>query len=187
MLAGWGLLGLALIAAAPAAYCTGQRITDDFGVLYCPSGQRVIDSFGKEFYPNGTRVTNDYGDETRYSNGARVRSASGDLLFPNGTPVKSASGQVRYPNGQQIRTSTGTCYFETGVEMNPCQRVVPMRDRLAGGETVFYQLDTVGGTIDLSRVGYEFPSGVAVTTLAADLAAGRLDRTSIAAVCPSSR
>ena len=28
MLAGWALLGLTLIAAAPAAYCTGQRITD---------------------------------------------------------------------------------------------------------------------------------------------------------------
>lgn len=33
MPAGWALLGLTLIAAAPAASCTGQRITDDFGVL----------------------------------------------------------------------------------------------------------------------------------------------------------
>jgi len=139
MLAGWALLGLTLIAAAPPAYCTGQRITDDFG----------------------TRVTNDYGDEIRYSNGGRVRSASGDLLFPNGTAVKTASGQVRYPNGQQVRTATGTCYFETGVE---------------------------GGAIDLRRVRYEFPSGAAaVITLAADLAAGRLDRASIAAACPSTR
>ena len=142
MLAGWALLGLTLIAAAPPAYCTGPRITDDFG------------------------------DEIRYSNGGRVRSAS---------------GQVRYPNGQQARTSTGTCYFETGVEMNPCQRVVPMRDRLAGGETVFYELDVAGGAIDLRRVRYEFPSGAADLTLAADLAAGRLDRASIAALCPSTR
>ena len=160
MLAGWALLGLTLIAAAPPAYCTGQRITDDFGVLHYPNGQRVVDGFGKELYPNGTRVTNDYGDEIRYSNGGRVRSASGDLLFPNGTAVKTASGQVRYPNGQQVRTATGTCYFETGVE---------------------------GGAIDLRRVRYEFPSGAAVITLAADLAAGRLDRASIAAACPSTR
>jgi hypothetical protein len=187
MLAGWVLLGLTLIAAAPPAYCTGQRITDDFGVFHYPNGQRVVDGFGKELYPNGTRVTNDYGDEIRYSNGGRVRSASGDLLFPSGTAVTSASGQVRYSNGQQTRTSTGTCYFETGVEMNPCQRVVPIRDRLAGGETAFYQLDIAGGTIDLRNVRYEFPSGAAVITLAADLAAGRLDRASIAAVCPSSR
>jgi hypothetical protein len=187
MLAGWALLGLTLIAAAPAAYCTGQRITDDFGVVHYPNGQRVVDGFGKEYYPNGTRVANDYGDEIRYSNGARVRNASGDILFPNGAPVKSASGQVRYPNGQQTRTSTGTCYFETGMEMNPCQRVVPIRDRLAGGETAFYQLDIAGGAIDLRNVRYEFPSGAAVTTLVADLAAGRLDRTSIAAVCPSTR
>ena len=116
-----------------------------------------------------------------------MRSASGDLLFPSGTPVKSASGQVRYLNGQQVPTATGTCYFETGVEMNPCQRVVPMRDRLAGGETVFYELDVAGGAIDLRRVRYEFPSGAAVITLAADLAAGRLDRASIAALCPSTR
>ncbi len=187
MLAGWALLGLTLIVAAPPAYCTGQRITDDFGVLHYPNGQRVVDGFGKELDPNGTRVTNDYGDEIRYSNGGRVRSALGDLLFPNGTPVRSASGQVRYPNGQQVRTATGTCYFETGVEMNPCQRVVPMRDRLAGGETVFYELDVAGGATDLRRVRHEFPSGAAVITLAADLAAGRLDRVSIAAACPSTR
>jgi len=173
MLAGWALLGLTLIAAAPPAYCTGQRITDDFGVLHYPNGQRAVDGFGKELYANGTRVTNDYGDEIRYSNGGRVWSASGDPLFPSGTPVKSASGQVRYPNGQQTRTATGTCYFETGVEMNLCQRVVPMRDRLAGG------------AIDLCRLRYEFPSGAAVIILTADLAAGRLDRASIAAVCPS--
>jgi hypothetical protein len=101
--------------------------------------------------------------------------------------VKSASGQVRYPNGQQARTATGTCYFETGVEMKPCQRVVPIRDRLPGGETAFYQLDVAEGAIDLRNVRYEFPSGAAVTTLIADLAAGRLDRASIAAVCSSSR
>lgn len=185
MLPVWALLGLTLIAAAPAAYCTGQRITDDSGVPYYPNGQRVIDGFGKEYYPNGGRVVNDYGDEIRYSNGGRVRSASGELLFAHGTPVKSASGQVRYPNGQQVRTSTGTCYFETGIEMNPCQRVVPMRERLSGGETVFYELDVAGGAIDLRRLRYEFPSGAAVITLTADLAAGRLDRASIAAVCPS--
>ena len=169
MLAARALLGLTLIAAAPAAYCTGQRITDASGVPYYPNGQRVVDGFGKEYY----------------SNGGRVRSASGELLFPNGTPVKSASGQVRYPNGQQVRTSTGTCYFETGIEMNPCQRVVPMRERLSGGETVFYELDVAAGAIDLRRLRYEFPSSAAVITLTADLAAGRLDRASIAAVCPS--
>jgi hypothetical protein len=43
------------------------------------------------------------------------------------------------------------------------------------------------GAIDLRNVRYEFPSGAAVTTLIADLAAGRLDRASIAAVCSSSR
>ena len=42
------LLGLMLLAAAPASYCTGQRVTDDAGVPY---------------YPNGTRLVNDYGDE----------------------------------------------------------------------------------------------------------------------------
>ena len=124
MLAARALLGLTLIAAAPAAYCTGQRITDASGVPY-------------------------------------------------------------YPNGQQVRTSTATCYFETGIEMNPCQRVVPMRERLSGGETVFYELDVAAGAIDLRRLRYEFPSGAAVITLTADLAAGRVDRASIAAVCPS--
>jgi hypothetical protein len=188
----WVLLGLILISAAPAtaapaAYCTGQQITDGSGVPYYPDGQRVVDGFGKEYYPNGTRVVNDYGDEIRYSNGQRVRGATGELLFPNGTTVKSATGSVRYPNGQQGRTSTGTCYFETGIEMNPCQRVVAMRERLPGGETVFYELDVAAGAIDLRRVRYEFPSGAAVITVGADLAAGRLDRGSIGAVCPSTR
>jgi hypothetical protein len=178
-------VGLMLLAAAPASYCTGQRVADESGVPYYPNGQRVVDGFGKEYYPNGTRIVNDYGDEIRYSNGARVRSASGELLFPNGAPAKSASGQVRYPNGQQTRTSSGACYFETGVEMSPCQRVVTIRDRLAGGETAFYQLDIVGGTIDLRSVRYEFPAAGAVLTLAADLTTGRLDRGSIAAICAS--
>jgi hypothetical protein len=57
------LLGLMLLAAAPASYCTGQRVTDDAGVPYYPNGQRVVDGFGKEYYPNGTRLVNDYGDE----------------------------------------------------------------------------------------------------------------------------
>ena len=161
-------------------------MSDSSGPLY-PNGQRVVDGFGKEYYPNGTRLVNDYGDEIRYSNGARVRSATGELLFPNGAPVKSASGQVRYPNGQSTRNSTGTCYFETGVEMTPCQRVVAIRDRLPGGETAFYQLEVVAGTIDLRTVRYEFPAGTAVVTVAADLAAGRLDRASIGAVCSSGR
>ncbi|HXD99576.1 MAG TPA: hypothetical protein VN646_23685 [Candidatus Acidoferrum sp.] len=59
------LLGLMLLAAAPASYCTGQRVTDDAGVPYYPNGQRVVDGFGKEYYPNGTRLVNDYGDEIR--------------------------------------------------------------------------------------------------------------------------
>jgi hypothetical protein len=66
MLAACALLGLTLIAAAPASYCTGQRVTDDSGDLYYPNGQRLVDGFGKEYYPNGTRLTNDYGDEIRY-------------------------------------------------------------------------------------------------------------------------
>jgi len=92
---------------------------------------------------------------------------------------------VRYPNGQQTRTSSGACYFETGIDMNPCRRVVTIRGGLPGGETAFYQLDIVAGTIDLGAVRYEFPAGGAVVTLAADLAAGRVDRGSIAATCPS--
>ena len=56
---------------------------------------------------------------------------------------------------------------------------------LAGPCSV-YELDVAGGAM-LRRVRYEFPSGAAVITLAADLAAGRLDRASIAAVCPSTR
>jgi hypothetical protein len=178
------ILGVALSAAS--AYCTGQAVSDSSGPLY-PNGQRVVDGFGKEYYPNGTRLVNDYGDEIRYSNGARVRSATGELLFPNGTSVKSATGSARYPNGQATRTSTGTCYFETGVEMTPCQRVVAVRDRLPGGETAFYELDVVASTIELRTVRYEFPVGAAVVTVAADLAAGRLDRSSIGAVCPSGR
>jgi hypothetical protein len=174
-----------MAAAAPAAYCTGQRVTDESGVPHHPNGQRVVDGFGKEYYPNGVRLTNDYGDEIRYSNGARTRNSSGEILYPNGMTVKSASGQVRYANGQQVRTSTGTCYFETGVEMNPCQRVAPIRERLAGGETVFYQLDLVAGVIDLRNVRYEFPAGAAVITLSADLTTCRLDRAAIGAVCPS--
>jgi hypothetical protein len=175
MLAVWAAAGLSLmLAAAPPGYCTGQPVTDDSGVPYDANGQRVLDGFGKERYPNGARLTNDYGDEIYYSNGARVRSATGDLLSPNGAAVKSASGQVRYPNGQDARMSSATCYFENGVEMNPCQLVVPIHD-----------LDIAAGTIDLRRVRYEFPAATAVISLTADLAAGRLDRGSISAVCPS--
>ena len=186
MAAGLAVIGLGLLlAAAPASYCSGERVADDAGVPYYANGQRVLDGFGKELYPNGTRLTNDYGDEIRYSNGGRVRSATGDLLFPNGAVVKSASGQVRYPNGQDARTSSGTCYFQTGIEMKPCQRLVPVRELLAGGETIFYDLDVIAGTIDLRRVRYEFSAPGAIVSLTADLAAGRLDRASIGAVCPS--
>jgi hypothetical protein len=178
------LVGLILLAAEPTSYCTGQRVVDG-AVAYFANGQRVVDGFGKEYYPNGVRLTNDYGDEVRYSNGGRVRSATGEILFPNGTSVRSATGQARYPNGQQTRTSTGTCYFETGIEMRPCQRVVTIRDRLAGGETAIYQLDIVDGTVDLRTVRYEFPTATALITLTADLAAGRLDRGSLGATCPS--
>lgn len=173
------------LAAAPPAYCTGQRITDDLGVLHYPNGQRVVDGFGKEYYPNGVRVVSDAGDEIRWSNGARVRNSAGDVLFPNGTPVKSAFGEVRYPSGARTRDSGGRCYFETGTEMNPCQRVVAIHERLAGGETAFYQLDIVAGAINLPGVRYEFPARGAVVTVATDLGAGRLDRRSIAATCPS--
>ena len=143
----WVLLGLALTTApaavaAPAAYCTGQPVTDGSGAPYYPNGQQVVDGFGKEYYPNGARIVNDYGGEIRYSNGGRV---------------------------------------------HPCQRVVAMRERLAGGETVFYELDLTAGAIDLRRVRYEFPTGAAVITVGADLATGRLDRGSIGAVCPSTR
>lgn len=185
MLSAVAWLGLVLGAAAPASYCTGQRVTDDSGVPFYANGQRVVDGFGKEYYPTGARLTNDYGDEIRYSNGSRVRSATGALLYPNGMQVRSATGDVRYPNGQQTRTSTGTCYFETGIEMRPCQRVVTVRDRLAGGEAAIYQLDVVDGAVDLRAVRYEFATGPALITLTADLAAGRLDRGSIGATCPS--
>lgn len=136
--------------------------------VYC-TGQRVTDDAGGPYYANGQRVVDGFGKE----------------YYPNGSPVKTATGTVRYPNGQQVRTATGTCYHETGVEMSPCQRVVPIRERLAGGETVFYQLDTVAGAIDLRAVRYEFPVGAAVVLVTADLASGRLDRASIGAVCPS--
>jgi hypothetical protein len=179
------LLAASTASAAPPAYCTGQRLTDDSGVAYYPNGQRIVDGFGKEYYPNGTRVVNDYGDEIRYSNGARVRNGSGEVLYPGGTPVKSAFGEVRYPNGQRTRDSGGVCYFETGVEMNPCQRAVEIRERLAGGETVFYRLDLVAGTLDLRAVRYEFPARGSVTAVAADLVAGRIDRASVAASCGS--
>jgi hypothetical protein len=69
--------------------------------------------------------------------------------------------------------------------MTPCRRVVTIRDRLPGGETAFYQLDIVAGSLDLRAVRYEFPAAGAVLTLAADLASGRLDRASIAATCAS--
>jgi hypothetical protein len=174
-------------AAAPPAYCTGQHVTDEAGVLHYPNGQRVMDGFGKEHYPNGARLTNDYGDEIRWSNGARVRNAAGEVLFPGGSPVKSAFGEVRYPSGARTRDGAGRCYFETGAEMTPCQRLVPIRERLPGGETVFYQLDLVTGVLDLRAVRYEFPAPAAVITVGADLAAGRLDRASIGAVCPSGR
>jgi hypothetical protein len=179
------LLASASAVAAQPAYCTGQRITDDFGIVSYPNGQRVVDGSGKEYYPNGGRLVNDYGDEIRWSTGSRVRNSSGDTLFPNGAPVKSSSGEVRYPGGGRTRDSGGRCYFETGVEMTPCQRVVAIRDRLPGGETAFYQLDIVAGTLDLGTVRYEFPARGAVIALAADLAAGRLDRSSITAVCTS--
>ena len=71
--------------------------------------------------------------------------------------------------------------------MTPCQRVVPIRERLPGGETAFYQLDLVAGTLDLRAVRYEFPAPGAVVTVTADLAAGRLDRGSIGAICLSGR
>lgn len=130
------MIGLGLVlAAAPASYCSGQRVLD--------------------------------------------------LLFPGGTPVKSASGQLRDPDGQDARTSSGTCYFQTGVEMKPCRRVVPVRETLAGGETIFCELDIVAGTIDLRRVRSELPAPGTIVSLIADLAAGRLDRASIGAVCPS--
>jgi hypothetical protein len=174
-------------AAAPPAYCTGQRITDESGALLYPNGQRVVDGFGKEHYPNGARLTNDYGDEIRWSNGARVRNGSGDVLYPSGTAVKSAFGEVRYPGGARTRDSGGRCYFETGAEMTPCQRVVSIRERLPGGETAFYQLDLVTGALDLRQVRYEFPAPGAVITVGADLTTGRLDRASIGAVCVSGR
>jgi hypothetical protein len=46
-------------------------------------------------------------------------------------------------------------------------------------------LDIAAGTIDLRTIRYEFPIGAAIVALTADLSAGRLDRSSITAVCPS--
>ena len=190
------LLSLSVAAAAaPPLYCTAQRVRDDFGVLYYPNGQRVVDAFGKEYYPNGNRIVNDFGDEIRYSNGSRTRNSFGNVFFPNGTVVKSAFGDVRYPNGARTRDPAGTCYFETGAEMRPCQLSVEIRERLPGGETAFYRLDLVAGTIDLRTIRYEFPSSSLpasggrpfsyVISVSADLVAGRIDRGSIAAVCTS--
>jgi hypothetical protein len=71
--------------------------------------------------------------------------------------------------------------------MTPCQRVVAIRERLAGGETAFYQLDLATGALDLRQVRYEFPAPGAVITVGADLATGRLDRASIGATCVSGR
>jgi hypothetical protein len=169
-------------AAAPPAYCTGQRIADDAGAVVYPNGQRVVDGFGKQYYPNGNRVVSDL-DGIRYSNGVRVRNGFGDPLFPGGAVVKSPSGEIRYPNGGRIRDGNGTCYYITGTEMSPCRRVVSISERLAGGETVFYDLDTVSGTIDLGNVRFEFPAGPNVIALSADLASGEVHRSTIDAVC----
>jgi hypothetical protein len=108
-------------------------------------------------------------------------------LYPGGLPVKSALGEVRYPNGARTRDSGGRCYFETGAEMTPCQRSVPIREGLAGGETAFYRLDLVTGALDLRQVRYEFPAPGAVITVDVDLTTGRLDRASIGAICVSGR
>jgi hypothetical protein len=170
-------------SAAPPAYCNGQTITTDLGVHYYPNGQRVVDSFGKQYYPNGTRIMNDYGDEIRYSNGSRVRNMTGDVLFPNGATVKGSSGDVRYSNGQVARFADGRCLYATGVEMTPCRSLVSVRERLAGGETVEYELDITTGAIDLSHVRFRFPSGRVLTDLSANLVSGEIDRQSIEATC----
>jgi len=94
--------------------------------------------------------------------GQRVTDDFGVLHYPNGQRVIDGFGKEYYPNGGRVTNDHG-------------------------GETVFYELDVAGGAIELRRVRYEFPSGVAVITLAADLVAGRLDRVSIVAVCPSTR
>ncbi len=171
--------------AAPPAYCNGQTITTDSGLHYYPNGQRVVDGFGKQYYPNGTRVTNDYGDEIRYSNGSRVRTMAGEVLFPNGATVKGSSGSGRYPTGRGARDAGGRCVYETGVDMMPCQPLVSLRERLAGGETVAYELDITTGTIDLSHVRFRFPSDRVVTGLSANLVSGEIDRQSIAVTCLS--
>ncbi len=178
------VLGLVLVAA-PAAYGTGQPITSESGVPRYPNGQRVVDGFGKEYYPNGARLTNDYGDGVRYSNGARVRNSAGAILYPGGSPVKSATGQVRYPMASRRGRRRAPATSRPASRLNPCQRVVPIRERLPGGETAFYQLDIVAGAIDLRQVRYEFPAGCAIITLAADLTTGRRDRASIGAGCGS--
>ena len=89
-----GRRGLMLLAAAPAAYCTGQRVPTTSGAPYYPNGQRVVDGFGKEYYPNGTRIVNDNGDEALSSK----RSQREELLFPqrrrraaSGKPLRAAS------------------------------------------------------------------------------------------------
>ena len=189
----WGVLAALVVLlssspalAAPPAYCNGQTITTDSGVHYYPNGQRVVDGFGKQCYPNGTRIMNDYGDEIRYSNGSRVRNMAGEVLFPNGAVVKGSSGDVRYSNGRVARYADGRCLYETGVEMTPCPPLVSLRERLAGGETVEYELDITTGTIDLRRVHFPFPSGRVVTGLSANLVSGEIDRQSIEATCRSS-
>lgn len=96
--------------------------------------------------------------------------------YCTGQPVSDSSGPL-YPNGQRVVDGFGKEYYPNGTRL--------VNDY--GAETAFYQLDVVAGTIDLRTVRYEFPAGAAVVTVAADLAAGRLDRASIGAVCSSGR
>ena len=67
--------------------------------------------------------------------------------------------------------------------MTPCRSLVSVRERLAGGETVEYELDITRGTIDLSRVYFRFPSVRVETGLSANLVSGEIDRQSIEAMC----
>jgi hypothetical protein len=104
-----------------------------------------------------------------------VLTAAAAPAYCTGQPTSSESGVPLYPNGQRVVDGFGKEYHPNGARVTNDY----------GDEIVFYQVDIVAGAIDLRQVRYEFSSGSAVITLAADLVSGRLDRPSIGAVCGS--
>ena len=105
-----------------------------------------------------------------YCTGQPVADSSGPL-YPNGQRVVDGFGKEYYPNGTRLVNDYGDeIRYSNGAHV-----------RSATGELLF-----PNGTSVKSATG-SAPVGAAVVTVAADLAAGRLDRSSIGAVCPSGR